>query len=197
MHLLALSSCVFTVSFMHSCQGAAHVVLSHILHKALQQVMSPNVLGSVSSVVAFKHARVLLFVVRAILSIKGSNQLWFNSQDAGSILWSSPILVPNFPIKQVPQTLTGVIFIVNGLHCHEHIHKFGQQSSGISPFQQFSNLGAILVQTINCTHQRQNQSLSKSPSHSFKIKVKTKAGPKGFLTSHFPFLSSFTPLSVG
>ena len=37
MHLLALSSCIFTVSLAHSNCGAGHLVLCCVLHKALWQ----------------------------------------------------------------------------------------------------------------------------------------------------------------
>ena len=61
--------------------------------------------------------------------------------------------------EQILQTLAGVIIIVDGLcHC-ECIHKFGRCLAGISPIQQSSNLGAILVLTMDHIHQRQSVSL--------------------------------------
>ena len=69
----------------------------------------------------------------------------------------------------------------------------GQNSSTISLIQQSSNLGAILVWTIDHAHQRQSVSLQP-----IQDQVKTKSGPKGFLTPHFPsFLSSFSSHNFG
>ena len=98
-----------------------------------------------------------------------------------------PILVTNLSFQWILQILTGVIFIMNGLRHCKCIHKFGWCSLKISQNQQSSNLGAILVRTIDHAHQ---ETISLSPSYQV-IHSRSNQNwirSKGISHSPFPFI---------
>ena len=118
------------------CCGTGYLVLCHSLCKVLRLVMSPTVLGSVTSVVELKRVRVLFDCCKS--------HLWRQKVQLTVIQWlrrwfifssTRPRLVTNLSFKRILQTLTGIIWIIILLRHHKCIHKFSRHSSTISQNQ--------------------------------------------------------------
>ena len=180
----------------HLCtdrHGAGHLVLCHILHKALWQVMSPSMLGSVLSVAAFKCARVFHLLQesqrqRFKTTVIQQLRCWFNfvmhSQSWSPIHQSSEFSGLSLESSSLWMAwlTAGAFTSLVGSHLASH----------------WINNHQILEQSWcgqSITPIRDNQFLSKSSSHSVKIKSRPNQVQRDFslLTSlHSCQVSLFT-----